>query len=210
LLNYGADGKQHSWGYRKLFNEHLIDIKNSNSTLYADFLPDLNVGREFSNSINTYLTTYGFQAGGTVSNKFYFNVSGYISQAVFPGYLSTYINQVGVIPGQAIDHSAGNTFNWSYLTAVASYTPVKYLNITAGRDKTFIGDGYRSLFLSDYAAPYPFFKLTATLGNVKYMALWARFDDPMDANLNNYTANRIKWGVFHYLEHKQPPFIWFV
>jgi len=25
LMNYGADNKQHTWGYRKLFNEHLID-----------------------------------------------------------------------------------------------------------------------------------------------------------------------------------------
>jgi hypothetical protein len=200
LLNYGADGKQHSWGYKKLFNEHLIDIKSPGNTFYADFLPDFNVGRDFSNSKNTYLTTYGFQAGGTVSNKFYFNVSGYLNQAVFPSFISSYINQVGVIPGQAIDHNIGNTYNWSYLTAVASYTPIKYLNITAGRDKTFIGDGYRSLLLSDYAEPYPFLKLTANLGNVKYMVMWANFNDPMDANLNDYTNNRTKWGVFHYLD----------
>lgn len=200
LLNYGVDNKQHSWGYRKLFNEHLVEIKNPNSTLYADFLPDFNVGRDFSNSKNTYLTTYGFQAGGTVGTQFYFNVSGYVNQAVFPSFLQTYINQVGVIPGQAIDHNTGNTYNWSYLTATASYTPVKYLNISIGRDKTFIGDGYRSMLLSDYAAPYPFFKLTGTLGNVKYMAMWARFDDPMNSNINNYTYNRTKWGVFHYLD----------
>jgi hypothetical protein len=200
LLNYGADNKQHSWGYRKLFNEHLIDIKNPNSTLYADFLPDFTVGRDFSNTKNTYQTTYGFQVGGTVSNKFSFNVSGYLNQAIFPSFLSAYISQVGVIPGQAIDHNPGNVDNWSYLTAVASYTPVKYLNITMGRDKTFIGDGYRSLLLSDYSAPYPFFKLTGTLGNVTYMAMWARFDDPMFSNLNDYTSNRAKWGVFHYLD----------
>jgi len=200
LLNYGADNKQHSWGYRKLFNEHLIDIKNSGSTLYADFLPDMNVGRDFSNSKNTYLTTYGFQVGGTVSHKFYFNVSGYVSQAVFPSFISSYINQVGVIPGEAIDQSTGPVYNWAYLTAIASFTPNKYLNITAGRDKTFIGDGYRSLLLSDFADPYPFLKLTGNLGNVKYMVMWANFADPMNPNLNDYTSNRTKWGVFHYLD----------
>ena len=26
LMNYGNDGKKHSWGYQKLFNEHLIDF----------------------------------------------------------------------------------------------------------------------------------------------------------------------------------------
>ena len=200
LMHLGADNKAHSWGYRKLFNEHLIETEGKGNTFYADFMPDLNVGRDFSNSKNLYSTTYGFQVGGTISKKFYYNVSGYINQAIFPSYLSAYINEVGVIPGQAIDHNPGNVDNWSYITAVASYTPVKFLNITFGRDKTFIGDGYRSMLLSDYAAPYPFLKLTADLGNVKYMVLWANFNDPMYAQLNTNTTNRNKWGVFHYLD----------
>ncbi|HWZ05212.1 MAG TPA: hypothetical protein VNX40_16455, partial [Mucilaginibacter sp.] len=41
LMNLGNDGKQHSWGYRKLFNEHLIDVKSPGSTFYADLLPDI-------------------------------------------------------------------------------------------------------------------------------------------------------------------------
>ena len=45
LMNYGSDGKTHSWGHRKLFNEHLIDVKGANSTFYADFLPDFTVGK---------------------------------------------------------------------------------------------------------------------------------------------------------------------
>ena len=200
LMNYGADNKQRSWGYRKLFNEHLIDIKNPGNTFYADFMPDLTIGRDFANSKNLYSTTYAFQAGGTISKKFSYNVSGFINQAVFPSYLQAYISQVGVIPGQAVDHNGGNVDNWSYITAVASYTPVKYLNITAGRDKTFIGDGYRSMLLSDYASPYPFLKLTADLGNVKYMVMWANFNDPAYANINGYTNNRSKWGIFHYLD----------
>ena len=200
LMNYGADNKRHSWGYRKLFNEHLIDVKNPGNTFYADFMPDLNIGRDFANSKNLYSTTYAFQAGGTISKKFSYNVSGYINQAILPGYLQTYVSQVGVIPGQAVDHNSGNVDNWSYITAVASYTPNKYINITAGRDKTFIGDGYRSMLLSDYASPYPFLKLTADLGNVKYMVMWANFNDPAYANINGYTSNRSKWGIFHYLD----------
>jgi len=181
LMNYGSDGKQHSWGYRKLFNEHLIDVKSEGSTFYADILPDFTIGNDFSGSKSTNLTSLGFQLGGTVGSKFYYNLSGYDNQAVFPEYISSYINQtgivaswaekandvanlsnyinrVGIVPGQAYDQNLGHgTSQWSYITAVVSYTPVKYLNITAGRDKTFIGDGYRSMLLSDYASPYPFF-----------------------------------------------------
>ncbi|MCR8558470.1 capsule assembly Wzi family protein [Mucilaginibacter sp. BJC16-A38] len=199
LMNYGDDGKPHSWGYKKLFTEHLIDVKSPASTFYADLLPDFDIGRDFKGKLTTSTTSMGLQFGGSVSNKFYYNVAGYLSSAVTPEYLSTYINQTGIIPGQAYGKTyKDNGYDWKYITAIASYTPVKFLNISAGRDKTFIGDGYRSVLLSDVASPYPFFKLTATLGNVRYMAMWASFNDPIDLDANG--NNRGKGGVFHYLD----------
>jgi hypothetical protein len=81
---------------------------------------------------------------------------------------------------------------------IVSYTPNNYLNVSAGRDKTFIGDGYRSVLLSDYASPYPFFKVTATLGDVRYMAMWTYMNDPLSAKVDN--NDRKKFGVFHYLD----------
>jgi hypothetical protein len=201
IMNYGGDGSNKSILYRKLFSEHLIDIKGTNSTFYADLLPDFNIGRDLSHKRNTYLSSLGLQVGGTVGKKFYYNISGYLNQAEVPNYISTYIRQVGIVPGQAYASTFNNNpnaYTWDYITATVSYTPVKYLNISAGRDKTFIGDGYRSLLLSDYASPYPFFKLTANLGNVKYMAMWAYFSDP--AGTSDLNINRNKWGIFHYLD----------
>lgn len=200
LMNYGSDGKTHSWGHRKLFNEHLIDVKGANSTFYADFLPDFTVGKNLVGpKESTSLQSYGMQFGGTVSNKLYYNFSFYENTADLPDYIATYVDQTGTVPGQALaNFNGGNSFEWRYYTAVVSYTPNKYLNITIGKDKTFIGDGYRSLMLSDYASPYPFLKLTGTLGNVKYMAMWAHFNDPQD--LDSLGNDRKKWGVFHYFD----------
>ncbi|HTD98577.1 MAG TPA: hypothetical protein VK668_04800 [Mucilaginibacter sp.] len=202
LMNYGTDTSvHHSWVHRKLFDEHLIDVKKDGYTFFADYLPDLTVGRDVTGHKNTWLNTRGYQLGGTIGSKFYFYSSGFENQGAFPEYLDTYINQVGVVPGQAYDRSFGkNTKDWSYVTSIVSYTPVKYLNITLGQDKTFIGDGYRSLLLSDAASPYPFLKLTGKLGNVQYMAMWAYMDDPMAPKFNSFGDDRRKWGVFHYLD----------
>ncbi len=220
LMKAGVDStRRRSWGHRKLFQEHLIDVRQGNEyTFFADFLPDLTVGRDLSGSArikNTWLNTRGYQLGGTVGKNFYFYSSGYENQAVFPDYMTTYINQLGqlstvngkqvnqggIINGQAYDRSFGkDKKDWSYITALISYTPVKYLNITLGQDKNFIGDGYRSMLLSDYAAPYPFLKLTATLGKVRYMAMWAYMTDPAAPKFDTYGNDRRKWGVFHYLD----------
>ncbi|WP_221452848.1 gliding motility protein RemB [Mucilaginibacter sp. FT3.2] len=200
LMGYQPKNLQHNQAYRKLFNEHLIDIKGEDATFYADLLPDFSIGRDFSGKLNTHTTSLGLQFGGTIGDKFQYYVSGYASRAVLPDYLSTYVNQVGIIPGQAYAKTYGNNdYDWSYITALVSYTPNKFLNIAAGRDKTFIGDGYRSLLLSDYASPYPFLKLTGTLGNVRYMVMWTYMNDP--ASTSQYGINRKKFGVFHYLDY---------
>jgi hypothetical protein len=201
LMNYGNDGKPHDLLYQKLFNEHLIDVKRPNSTFYADLLPDLGIGRDFSGKLNTNTVSLGAQIGGTISNTFSYYVSGYESSAAFPEYLSTYINQTGIVPDQAAAKAySPNGYDWNNYTALLSYTPVKYLNITLGNDKTFIGDGYRSELLSDYGPAYPFFKLTGTLGNVRYMAMWAYMDDPVAASNSVDNASRKKFAVFHYLD----------
>lgn len=203
LISYGIDTVNYrSWVHRKLFNEHLIDIKRPEYTFFADYLPDLTIGRDISNKRTTWLNTRGYQVGGTIGKKFYFYTSGFENQGVFPDYFDTYVNQTGIVSGQAYDRKYGGnrTKDWSYVTALISYTPSKYLNVAAGHDKNFIGDGYRSMLLSDYSSPYSFLKLTGNLGNVSYMVMWSYMQDPGATKLSYEVGNRKKWGVFHYLD----------
>ena len=70
-----------------------------------------------------------------------------------------------------------------------------------GEDKTFIGDGYRSILLSDYASAYPLLRLTADISpNVQYMAMWAYMEDRNAVQFNAFQNFRRKWGAFHYID----------
>ncbi len=201
ILNVGVDSSRRGWVVRKIFNEHLFDVKEKDFTFYADFLPDLQAGRDFTDNINTELNTRGYQLGGTVGDKFFFYSSGYENSSKVPTYLYNVIKSIDLIPGQAYDRSFGAaTQDWSYVTAIMSYTPIKQLNITMGEDKTFIGDGYRSLLLSDFSPNYPLLRLTANLGKVQYMMMWAYMEDPRAAKFDDFQSNRRKWGGFHYLD----------
>ena len=203
LMNYGVDTtRHHSWLYRKIFNEHGIDVKTKEYTFYADYLADITTGRDFAGNRSTWLNTRGYQLAGTIGKKFYFYSSGLENQAVFPDYLTTYIKQVGIVPGQAYDRTFGKKRDkdWSDVSALVSYTPVKYVNFALGQGKTFIGDGYRSELLSDYASNYSFFKATANLGNVQYMVMWAFMTDPAYPEIGYKNGYNRKWGTFHYLD----------
>lgn len=202
LLTIGTEKTYNTWLKRKLFNEHLVEITKEDFSVYFDFLPDFQIGRDKEHGITTWLNTRGYQIGGTIGKTFSFYSAGFENQARFNNYLTTYINNKGVIPGMVNDKfgPTKNTKDWAYATALINFTPNKHFSFTLGQDKNFIGDGYRSMLLSDVAAPYPFFKVTTTLGNVKYMAMWAQFQDPLAPRFSYDNGFRKKWGAFHFLD----------
>ena len=201
IMSRGVDSSRKTWVARKLFNEHLFDVKTKDFTFYADFLPDLQAGRDFNGNVNTSLNTRGYQLGGTIGDKFFFYSSGFENSGKFPVYYDNVINAIDLIPGQSYDRSFGKTAkDWSYATAIVSYTPIKQLNIVMGTDKTFIGDGYRSLLLSDFSPNYPLLRLTANLGKVQYMIMWTYMEDQKAKRFDSFGSQRRKWGGFHYLD----------
>lgn len=216
LMNVGVDTNRKNWFLRKIFNEHLIEVKTSEYTFYGDIFLENTFGKDFQDksteAINFKpigfgpnarigLNTRGFQFGGTVGTKFSFYTSAYENQAAFADYYTDYVKKIGFVPGQAYDRSAGKSYrDYSYATAILSYTPIKQLNITLGQDKTFIGDGYRSILLSDNPAPAPLLRLTANVGNMQYMIMWTYMQDIKLPQFDSFGSNRRKWGLFHYLD----------
>lgn len=196
------DSLRHSYLRRKLTEEHLIEFKTKEYQGFIDYVPDLQIGKDFSNDMNTYLHVRGFQIGASIGNKFSFYTSAYEAQSKFPTYLLNYINKNKIIPSQTNDNfGSGRVIkDYSLITTTISYTPIKYLNITLGQDKNFIGNGYRSMLLSDVSTNYPFLKLTGNLGNVKYMSMWAQLQDLTAPQFSYENGFRKKWGVFHYLD----------
>lgn len=125
------------------------------------------------------------------------------NQAKYPDYLVPWIKYYNVVPGQGKVRSFKNSaFDYANATGYVSYTPSKYFNFELGHDKNFIGDGYRSMLLSDNALYYPFFKITATVWKIKYMNLYTEFDDAyntLDDSVMVVTGLTRKFGSFHYL-----------
>lgn len=194
-----TSGKKRSWVHRKLLREHLFEFKNPEYFFYADFLPDMLVGRSSDNN-TIWQNTRGAQVGGRIG-KFSFQSSFFENQAKLPLYLDQYGKSELIVPAQGTIRPYGsNGVDYNYASALLNYDASKYLNVQLGYDKNFIGDGYRSMLLSDNSFNYPFLKLTANVGRVKYMVMWAQFMDLKQPRLYKEAGYRKKWGVFHYLD----------
>ena len=160
-----------NWFMRKIFNEHLVQVEKEDHTFYLDVLPDFVIGTEMldKDKRTTWLNTRGVQAGVTIKDKFTFYGNFFENQGVFPRYIDDYIKESRVVPGQAMSKRPLNkTKDWMYATANFTYDFSDYFQATLAYDKNFIGDGYRSVLLSDFSSNMAHLKLTGKVGNVQY------------------------------------------
>ncbi|RFC54098.1 hypothetical protein [Brumimicrobium aurantiacum] len=87
-----------------------------------------------------------------------------------------------------------------------SFTPYSFINIQAGIDQHFIGQGVRSMLLGDYTAPYPFVQLTTKIWKIEVTNIYQFFKEGPNEDLTrkfasthffNYKASdRFQIGVF--------------
>lgn len=199
------DSQGYSRFKRKLFYEHLINIRNPDYSITIDFLPDVLAGYEKDKEF-TWLNTRGFEIQGHVTRKFAFQTAFYENQADLPSYLDTFVTRNKIIPGQGFGRGYGKSaWDFAYSTAYMSWSPNSYINLQLGQGKNFIGDGYRSLLLSDAAFPYPFLKMTADVWKFRYQVLYAQFIDMQAPKLSFYSGYRRKYGTFHSLDWSISP-----
>lgn len=188
--------------YRKLKREHLFQINSEDFHCTISPLFNFEFGKDRVTDSSTYLNGRGFSVNGSIGKNFSFSSSFYENQGTFVPYLNSNIRQNSVVPGQGYVRDFYKGFDYGMATGYISYTPSKYFNFQFGNDKNFIGDGYRSLLLSDNSFNYPFLKITTTIWKFKYVNLFAQMDDirnPVYHAAGHHYKK--KYGSFHYLSY---------
>lgn len=121
----------------------------------------------------------------------------------FANYTST-INSLQVIPNESAFYQKYTGGRFSYLQPQfqAQYSAKKFFQLNVGYGKNFIGDGYRSVILSDNSSPTWFAKVQTKFWHFNYTNIWLSpssvYIDPA-TNLRNTPAR--KFIAAHYLTY---------
>lgn len=177
ILKYIADDPF----VQKAFFKHLIHLKSKTNTYDIKVDPLLNVEAgqaryDTAESQRIYTNTRGFIASGAIGKDFYFETLFSENQSKFPYYISNYNNQTKIVPGQGRYKVYKTTgYDYAFSSGFISYQPLKKLNIQLGHGKQKIGNGYRSLLLSDNAFNYPYLRVTSEWfkGKLQYTTIYA-------------------------------------
>lgn len=189
-----------TWIGRKLFSQSLLRVQNPDFNLIIDPLVNFEIGRETSAERNTWLNTRGFRADGTIGHNFSFHTAFYENQAVFPRWIDSITRQTSVVPGQGFIKDFKNKgFDFAFAEGHIVYAPSKYFNFRFGHGKNFIGDGYRSLILSDAAFNYPYLMINTKVWKLQYTNLYTQFQELSKPVGGAWSPWNKKYSTMHHL-----------
>ena len=176
---------------KKIFEESLFIVKDSADKFFLTIDPLFNFeyGQDKADSSKSfYKNTRGVLVRGDIGEKFSFETSFLENQSTFVKYIDDYIYstnklfsnpvnyQYDIIPGQGRAKTFKKTgYDYAMASGYVSYSPSSHFNFQVGHGKHFVGDGYRSLLLSDNAFNYPFLRITSSFGKFQYTNLYASF-----------------------------------
>lgn len=172
-----------------------------------DPLMNYEAGKEAEFDNISWINTRGFLINGAIGDNFSFSTRFNENQAVFNDYRGNIVSDYGVVPGQGRPKRHKDIgYDYAFSEAYVSYQATQHFNFQFGHGKNFIGDGYRSLLLSDHAFSYPYFKITTDVWNIKYVNLWSQHQD-FTTKYPYGTAYDKKWASMHYLDWSVTPWL---
>lgn len=181
---------KHPMWWRKLRTEDLISIKRNDFELKINPLMNFSSGKT-SNDSSLMINTRGVDIQGNFGSKFSFRTGMYENQAYFPDYYTNIVNERKIVPGQGrarVFKDKGYDFSQAY--GNVSFSPSKLFNFQLGHGKHFIGEGYRSLILSDNAFNMPYAKWTTTWKRLRYTNLLVAYQNTVVADGTSEISNR--------------------
>ena len=199
-----------TWLTRKLWNEHLLEVRGDGYWFNLDFLLDVQLGKDNSENVSyTYNNSRVLTINGGLGNDFSFSATVYESQGRFADYINNYISNPsdtfkpafseGLVPGRGKAKGfKTDAFDYPVAEGYLAYTPNKFLQFQFGNGKNFIGDGYRSLLLSDVSSPMPYLKMNLNFWKFNYTNIWLWGTDVRHPVVINNEHPR-KYIAIHYL-----------
>jgi hypothetical protein len=139
----------------------------------------LGVGKDSRSDALTSINTRGVEIRGMIDRKIGFYTFLTENQMILPLYVEDAMRPYNVVPHEGFWKNFKTTgVDFFQARAYIDFNITKHIYFQFGHDRTFIGNGYRSLIFSDYSPPNLFLRVNAKVWKINYLF-----------QLNRLTAN---------------------
>src|SRR5688572_20298537 len=147
---------------------HLLEVDEKDFFLAVNPVFQGQISSESDNNGDAiFLNTKGVTLRGLIADRIGFSAYITDNQERAPTFVQNRVNQFLAVPGAGF-YKPFKTTATDYIDARGSinFGVTKYIDVQFGYDKNTIGNGYRSLFLSDFANNYLFLKLNTRIWKI--------------------------------------------
>jgi hypothetical protein len=151
-----------------------FEIENEDFHLIFNPIIQYQQYKEKNNDENVFLNSRGLQVRGLIEKKIGFSFYFTENQERMPKYATAWATRFKAVPGAGFIKQFKNTgYDYFDTRASVSWKVANFLDMQLGYDRNFIGNGYRSLFLSDFSNNYMFLKLNTHFSRFHYQNIFA-------------------------------------
>ena len=153
-----------------------------------------------------YRNSRGLEVSGNIMKKLGFYTSVLENQIIFPSYIDSYISKTTVIPHVGFwKRYKENGVDYFLARSHIKFNLIEPINLEFGYDNQFIGNGFRSMILSDFAPPSLYLKLTTNIWKLNYTNLFKELTAEISTSGGIPNGNEVypkKYLALHHLNLK--------
>lgn len=191
---------------------HFFEVNVPHFRLRAQPMIHFMTGREQADGGHLFQNQRGVDLRGVVDEKLFFHTQIIEIQARFPRYVAQRTGETLALPGAGFFKGYNSRFfnvqnGYDYNLAAASlgFQATRHFGIQIGHGKHFLGNGYRSLFLSDFSAPLFYLQFDTRVWKFHYKNLFLELSPVSQVQIPDGTILPKKYAAIHYLNFKAAP-----
>ena len=167
--------------YNGIFStsSHLLAIKEKDYSFVLDPVFTIGGGKSTDGDKSLFVNARGISMRGSIDNKISFYSSFADNLEKDPQFVQDYVAKNIALPGYGFVKPYQTTgYDHFSANGGVSFNTGKYMDLQFAYDKLFIGNGYRSLFLSDFSANYLYLRFRVHVGKISYETIVAETVQP--------------------------------
>ncbi len=192
--------KKNIWNtfYKTPANFYEVHVKDFD--LIVNPILQLNLSKQNDNNQRLFQNTRGLSIRGKIANKIGFTAMVTENQERPPSYVQQFITDRQAVSGAGYYKRFKAAGGVDYFDARGYFTfnVTKYIDVSFGYDKHFIGNGHRSLFLSDFGNNNLFLKLNTRIWKFNYQNIFMELNNAYQRGGDRLLGK--KYATVHHLD----------
>jgi hypothetical protein len=217
LTDSSRIGEPNRFGWRRWIyptKANLFEVNNRHFMLRINPILAGSVGRESLDSLTLFGNYRGVEVRGAIDDRVWFYTSLIEQQNLLPVHVRDYTRRFAAVPGAGFYKNytstifnSTNAFDYNVAQAYIGLRATRHIGVQFGHGNHFIGNGFRSILLSDFGSNNFFLKINTRVWKFHYQNLFMELTPFSSGYLSNGIDDLLpkKYAAVHILDFKLAP-----